>query len=123
VQEEDTAAAQALLLQETYWLAPEFLMLELANVLSAKVARAQFGRGEARSGLDFVRSTVGRLVPDRDLLDQAFQLATEMNHPIYDCMYLACAVREDAPMVTADKRLLRKLAPTPFFHRAIALAG
>lgn len=27
------------------------------------------------------------------------------DHPIYDCFYLALALKEDAPLVTADRKL------------------
>jgi predicted nucleic acid-binding protein len=35
-------------------------------------------------------------------------LARRLNHPIYDCVYLALAERERARFVTADQRLLRR---------------
>lgn len=45
------------------------------------------------------------LTPLRDLVDEAARLSILLNHPIYDCFYLALARREDAPLITADKRL------------------
>jgi predicted nucleic acid-binding protein len=30
----------------------------------------------------------------------------ELDHPVYDCFYLALAERERAPLISADKRLL-----------------
>ena len=37
-------------------------------------------------------------------------LARRLGHPVYDCVYLALAEREDAAFVTADQRLLRRLS-------------
>ena len=54
------------------------------------------------SGLD-MRST-GPLVP------RAMDLARRLDHPVYDCVYLALAEREHAALVTADQRLLRRLS-------------
>ena len=39
------------------------------------------------------------------LADEALRIAVAINHPAYDCFYLALARREAAPLVTADKRL------------------
>lgn len=37
-------------------------------------------------------------------IDAALQLAIDLNHPIYDCLYLALAIRLDTHVVTADRR-------------------
>jgi predicted nucleic acid-binding protein len=44
------------------------------------------------------------------LAKRAFEIASELRHPVYDCFYLALAEREDAALVTADRRLIRRLA-------------
>ena len=41
-----------------------------------------------------------------DLLDRAIALANEMNHPVYDCLYLALAERDGTLVVTYDQELL-----------------
>ena len=43
--------------------------------------------------------------PDRYLQAEALALACHLDHPVYDCLYLALARREAAVLVTADKRL------------------
>ncbi len=45
------------------------------------------------------------LTPLRELADEAAEISLGLNHPVYDCFYLALARRESAPLVTADKRL------------------
>jgi len=37
-------------------------------------------------------------------------LALELDHPVYDCFYLALAELERNSMVTADQRLLARLS-------------
>ena len=37
-------------------------------------------------------------------------LARRLDHPLYDCVYLALAEREEATLVTADQRLRRRLS-------------
>jgi predicted nucleic acid-binding protein len=39
----------------------------------------------------------------------ATRLAIDLDHPAYDCLYLALAIARDCPFVTADERFLRKL--------------
>jgi predicted nucleic acid-binding protein len=50
------------------------------------------------------------LVPMRRLARRAVDLAVPLDHPAYECMYLALAKAMERPFVTADTRLLRKLA-------------
>ena len=49
------------------------------------------------------------ILPTRDLVGSATQLAIELDHPAYDCLYLAVAESRDFTFVTADERLIRKL--------------
>jgi predicted nucleic acid-binding protein len=49
---------------------------------------------------------------------RAMQVARRLHHPVYDCVYLALAEREDATFITADRRLLRRLSPA--LHIAVA---
>ena len=46
------------------------------------------------------------LALDEELRGRALAIAVDLNHPIYDCFYLALAEREHAPLISADKRLL-----------------
>jgi predicted nucleic acid-binding protein len=51
-----------------------------------------------------------RLVAMPALARKASDLAQELDHPVYDCFYLALAEREGVPLVTADVRLISKVA-------------
>lgn len=46
------------------------------------------------------------LAESRSLLNDALELAFEMRHPVYDCVYLALALQREIPLVTADNRLV-----------------
>ena len=43
--------------------------------------------------------------PDRHLQVEALALGCHLDHPVYDCLYLALARREAALLLTADQRL------------------
>lgn len=50
------------------------------------------------------------LVPLQALQDQAHSLALRRDHSVYDCFYVALAMREGAPLLTADRRLAQRFA-------------
>jgi predicted nucleic acid-binding protein len=47
-----------------------------------------------------------QIVSIDQLAARALELAVDLRHPIYDCLYLALAERERAPIVSADARLI-----------------
>ena len=46
-----------------------------------------------------------------------WRLRAHLHHPVYDCFYLAVSEALDAPLVTADGRLLARVAGTSFSTR------
>lgn len=109
VQEEGTE--EALALRSDYrFLAPDLLIAECANILWKKVQRGELMSDEAIvAGRLLERSGIG-FVPMRGLLEQATELAIQLSHPAYDCIYLASARLHKARFVTADRRLLRTVS-------------
>jgi predicted nucleic acid-binding protein len=112
VEEDGRDDARALLFGDGGLLAPEFVTVEAADVLSIKVQRGQMEPAQALGGIATIRSAFSRLLPDADLADEALRISLELRHPVYDCLYLACASRTDAEFVTADKKLINKLRAT-----------
>jgi hypothetical protein len=55
-----------------------------------------------------------RLLSTDPLIDQAFDLAREFDHPVYDCLYVAAMGLLGARFVTWDKPLHAKLAGSRF---------
>jgi predicted nucleic acid-binding protein len=49
------------------------------------------------------------LTPNRSLLGTATRITIELDHPAYDCLYLALAIENDCRFVTADQHFLRKV--------------
>mgnify|MGYP000041175882 CR=1 FL=1 len=119
--EDGREEARRFLLTNDDLIAPEFLVVEVANALRTKIARGQFEAENGARALEAVQSAIGTFIPDRQLVSDAFSLAARLRHSVYDCLYLACAVRHDATMMTADTRFLDKLAPYPESARARAL--
>jgi len=86
-------------------LAPELMLSELANTLW-KLRRAdRLNDLDPQELLAEARELVDRLEPDRHLQAEALALACHLNHPVYDCLYLALARREAASLISGDRRL------------------
>ena len=86
-------------------LAPELMLTQLANTLW-KLRRAdRLINLDPQELLAEARELVDRLEPDRHLLAEALALACHLNHPVYDCLYLALARREAASLISSDRRL------------------
>jgi len=91
-------------------LAPDLLLVEVANALWKKTAAKEISPREADDAFGLVRESGIDLRPTGPLLPRAMGVARRLDHPVYDCVYLALAERERAALVTADHRLLRRLS-------------
>ena len=89
-------------------LAPDLLLVEVANALWRKTTAKEISPREADAAFDLVRGSGIDLHPTGPLLSRAMDVARRLGHPVYDCVYLALAEREHAAFVTADHRLLRR---------------
>ncbi len=108
VEENGTPEALALH-QRARLIAPELLVAECANILWKKVQRNELSREEALLAARLLQGVEIELLPTRFLLEAATKISIEINHPAYDCVYLALAVQNKCQFVTADERFLRKL--------------
>lgn len=96
--------------QASMVLAPELMLTEVANALW-KLRRSGSLEGvDPQALLADARDLVDQFEPDRALQVEALALACHLDHPVYDCLYLALARREAALLLTADQRLQRLAA-------------
>jgi predicted nucleic acid-binding protein len=113
--------ARALVERSEALIAPELIV---AEVLNAIWKRLLAGDADIRQGprvaavLPEVLAQIASLGP---LAARALEIAAELRHPAYDCFYLALAEERRAKLVTADRRLLSRLAGTPWQAAAISL--
>lgn len=110
VVEEDGTDAALGLRTEFRFLAPELLTAECANILWKKVQRGELLPEEARMASRLLERSGVSFVPMRGMLEEATELAIDLAHPAYDCVYLVTARQAQARFVTADKRLLRAIS-------------
>jgi len=121
IPEEDSAAARTL--QQSELAAPDFWIIEAANALWRRVIQQELSQKEASRRLTWLRRAPVRLLPASDLIEDALRIATELKHPVYDCVYLAAAIREDAQFVTADTRFANAVRAHSKYAPHIGLLG
>lgn len=92
--------------------APDFLYVECANVLWKNALRTGDPIEDVMAALNNMRGINIRLVPQEDLLEDALQLALDINITVYDALYCALAQRENADIITEDRRLRNALDDT-----------
>lgn len=108
-------------------LAPAFIDVECANILWKAMRRGELTAEQAHRRHQALRDAPIERLPDAVLLPMAMFLATELRHPVYDCLYLSAVELTGARLVTADRRLLtlnwRDMAPPhwPLLERVVSL--
>ncbi len=121
VEEDGTAAAEALVTAGGQLIAPDFLVTEVGNALWRKVLNGEVTRDDAITAIDTLRQSVTVMVPISELTRRALEIAIELRHPIYDCLYLALAELRATTLVTSDRRLLRVVGGGEWESRVQAL--
>lgn len=95
--------------------APELLYAEAANALWAIARRGDIAASDVRDALDLL-ADAPLTVPTsmKQLMAAAARLATDLDHPVYDCIYLALAIQEQRPVITADHRFYEAVQGHPY---------
>jgi predicted nucleic acid-binding protein len=106
--EQARAVLQRALRDELPMAMPDFMAVEVANALWAKVRRRQLTAALARESLTlFLRATARFVqVPGRLLATRALSIGIEYAVTVYDGCYLALARHLGLPLLTADAKLL-----------------
>ncbi len=123
--EEEGTSQSLMLRRRAKLMAPELLVAECANILWRKVRLNELSKDEALLAARLLQAAAIEFAPTRSLLEAATRIAIELDHPAYDCLYLALAIERDCLFVTADERFLRKLGEgrrKPYRTKAISLA-
>jgi predicted nucleic acid-binding protein len=109
VVDEDGTREALTLRQKAKVIAAELLVAECANSLWNKVQRNELLKEEALLAARLLQGVEIELRPMRSLFETATRISIEINHPAYDCVYLALAGVSKCQFVTADQRFLHKL--------------
>ena len=95
---------------EVEFVAPDLFWAELGNILWKACWQGRWSEKSAVEALDATQTQKITTVPTRDVVEDALKIAIASGRTIYDCLYVAVAVRSKAQLVTADERLANALA-------------
>ena len=100
-------------------VAPDLLVSECVNAFWKKSRRGEMTADDVlASSLGLAQAGVAYMGAG-DLALSAAAMAMAFDHPAYDCFYLALAIEQDAPFVTADASLIRKLRAASFSEATV----
>ena len=86
-------------------ISPELYISEITNVAWKYNKLAGFSHEEcyelAQDGINLI----DQFVNSKDLWKEALRESMYNDHPVYDCLYVICARRNDGILMTKDKKL------------------
>jgi predicted nucleic acid-binding protein len=104
--------ARQLLTERDIFHAPDLLIPEVGNIAWKKMMRGQIEEKQAQNITLSLRDLPIALHSSAELVERALQIALAIKHPVYDCLYLACAEALGTRLVTADRKLKKVLTDT-----------
>ena len=120
VEEALSDEAAGLLGSDETLVAPPLLFAEAANALWAMRRRGDIAAVDLAEAVETLRAApVSTPASMSDLISAATRLASDLDHPVYDCFYLALAVHTQYPVVTADTRFHGKVRRHPYLSDRI----
>ena len=118
-----SSEARGLATSDTVFIAPDMILAECANVAWRRVRSRAASQAQAQAFLKTLPNWFDSLAPSERLHEAAFAMAVALNHPVYDCLYLALAERERTRMVTADRVFFKRVARSPWKRWVENLGG
>lgn len=106
IPEATTPLALRILREVEILAVPDLLYSEVGNAVWKRVQRGEISAQQGNLLLEELLTLPLIVYPTAELVLLAFQLATTFNLTVYDALYVALADSLNAPLITADNRLL-----------------
>lgn len=103
VAEPGTIEAREVCFAQPTLIAPDWVLIETASAIWGKAMRNELRASDMPELMRTLPGFFQTLHPSLELLDDGLRIAVELQHHVYDCLYLALALRADQRMLTADK--------------------
>jgi predicted nucleic acid-binding protein len=98
-------------------IAPALWLAEAANALWRRARLGDLTPEEAVLYFAKLANAPVASVAMEPHLNRALRLATELDYPIYDCVYLALALHHETYVITADRRFAAAASPAGLIDR------
>lgn len=85
-------------------VAPDWMLIEVGHALWRKVKSGEIHRVEAEQGLAALPVAIQIYTESSTIIGRAQELSFELDHWLYDCVYLATALDRALTLLTADRK-------------------
>lgn len=123
IEEQQSDEARELVAKSTALYAPRLLASEVANTLWKKVRLRELDDAIARVAINSLADMPLSWFQDELVTADGLRLAINIEHPFYDCLYLALAYRIGESMVTADQRFVNAVSQTEHESMVVTLGN
>lgn len=97
-------------------LAPDVFPVEIGHALTRAERQKRINPPDGWAIWQKIMADCPALYRSYLLMPQAFAMSSNTRVGVYDCLYVALAVREQCNMVTADERLINSPPNFPIVH-------
>ncbi len=112
---ESFAAESSLLVQyKVPMIAPDVIVAEVANAAWKSSMLGRITHQHAREIAGGLHRFLMLLVPSSEVSEKAVEIAQILNHPVYDCLYLALADNRGCQVITSDQRFIGRVKNTEY---------
>ena len=101
---DEPGSEAAVTLRDQELVAPALWLAEAVNALWRRARIGEITDDEAASRFSELMNAPVASIAIEPHLEAALELAAEIGHPVYDCIYLALALHHGTHVVTADRR-------------------
>jgi predicted nucleic acid-binding protein len=122
LEEAHASRAIALLQDGVALIAPDLLVAEVCNAAWRSARLGRISQAQVDEIAASLPQFFDKLASAAGLAPRAVVIAGQLDHPVYDCLYLALAEAEETSLVTADLKLLGKVRATAWEQRTINLS-
>ncbi|MBI9055952.1 MAG: type II toxin-antitoxin system VapC family toxin [Bacteroidales bacterium] len=105
LKKEDSEKYRSKIAEADAVIAPELYISEITNVAWKYNKLAGFSHEESYELAQDGINIIDQFINSNDLWKEALREAMNNNHPVYDCLYIICARRNDGILLTKDKKL------------------
>ena len=99
---------------EAELIVPDLFYIECANIFWKWVRRFRYPKESAQENLADLQRLDLLAIPTQAVAARALEIALETGVTAYDSCYVATAIEEGVPLITADRKLVESLRGTTY---------